>query len=320
MIVVIHGASDPRDVPGLDRLDDDVVLRAAPTVDALRTALPGAEVVLGWDFRAGALEAAWGAADRLRWIHWAAAGVDATLFPALVDSPITLTNARGVFDRPVAEYVLGLVVAMAKDLPRTVELQLQRTWRHRLNEPLDGSCALVVGVGGIGRETARLLSAVGMNVTAVGRRARSADPDFGTVHGPAALDRLLPDADFVVLCAPLTPATRHMFDAERFRRMRPTARLINVGRGALVCEQALVGALQDGLIAGAALDVFENEPLAEQSPLWTLPGVIVSPHMAGDYAGFERALAAGFLENLERYRRGLPLVNVVDKALGYAPS
>jgi phosphoglycerate dehydrogenase-like enzyme len=154
-------------------------------------------------------------------------------------------------------------------------------------------------------------------VTGVARNPRSDDPDFGTVHPAAALLDALAGADFVVIAAPLTDDTRGMFGAAAFQRMKPSARLINVGRGPIIDQPALVTALSGGQLAGAALDVFADEPLPPDSPLWGMGNVIVSPHMSGDVAGFEDELAALFLDNLARYRRGEPLGNVVDKRRGY---
>lgn len=319
LVVVVQGARSPDDVPGLDRLPEGVTVRTAATAAELRAALAGAEVLLGWDFRAGDLRQAFHAATDLRWIHWAGAGVDAVLFAELAQSDVVLTNSRGVFDRAIAEYVLGLIVAFAKGLPETVMLQSRHTWRHRHTERIEGRRALLVGVGGIGRATARLLMASGMRVRGIGRTARDADADFGAVHGIGDLEALLPEADFVILAAPLTRETANLFGAEQFGAMKPTARFVNVARGGLVREAALVRALEQGDIAGAALDVFEHEPLPAASPLWSLPNVIVSPHMCGDFVGFEGALAELFRRNLERYRAGEPLLNVVDKALGYPP-
>jgi phosphoglycerate dehydrogenase-like enzyme len=280
-------------------------MRFASDASSLAEALPGAEVLLVWDFLSDAVRDAWPAADALRWVHTASAGVDRLTFPGLLDSDVTLTNSRGVFDRPMAEYVLGLVLAMAKDLQGTLAAQQRREWQHRETEPIAGRRVVVVGGGPIGRAIAGLLRAVGMDVELVGRR------EFGD------LPDLLPSADWLVLAAPLTDATRGMLDAAALALLRPSTRVINVGRGALVVEPDLVDALREGRIAGAALDVFAREPLPAESPLWTQPGVIVSPHMSGDLIGWRQDLVEVFRDNLARYRAGEPLRNVVDKTLGY---
>ena len=225
------------------------------------TRCPAPRCWLGWNFAADDIRHAFDRADRLRWIQWGGAGVDAALFPALVESDVEMTNLRGVFDRTMAEYTLGMILAFAKDFRRTETLQRERTWLHRETEPVAGTKALVVGAGSIGRAIARVLRAVGIDVEGVGRTARDGDPDFGRVHGIGDLDRALGFADWVVLIAPLTEQTRRMFDAARFAAMKPTARFFNVGRGALVDEPAMIEALESGAIAGAGLDVFAQEPL-----------------------------------------------------------
>jgi phosphoglycerate dehydrogenase-like enzyme len=318
--VVIHGVKDAAEVPGLAAVADDAEFLCTDSVDSLRAALPGSPVVLGWNFRANELTDAWDAAGDLRWIHWAGAGVDTVLFPGLVESGVTLTDARGIFDQPMAEYVLGLLIAMAKGFPHTFAAQARREWSYRLTERIEGADALVVGVGSIGRAIARTLRAVGMRVRGVGRSARGNDSDFGPIHGIAELDSLLGEADFVVLVTPLTNETRGLFSAERFACMKPTARLINVGRGALIDESALVEALGEKHIKGAALDVFHTEPLPHDSPLWSLENLIVSPHMSGDCEGYSEAMAEQFMVNFRRYRAGEPLLNLVDKTLGFVAS
>jgi phosphoglycerate dehydrogenase-like enzyme len=302
--------------PAMGEVEAAAEVRYA-TAEDLPDALRGADVLFVWDFLSTAVGDAWPSADRVRWVHIASAGVDRLLFPELVRSPVVVTNSRGVFDRPIAEYVLGLILAFAKDLPATLDLQRERTWRHRETERIDGQRVLVVGTGPIGRAIGGLLSAAGMTVTGVGRTARPADPDLGRVHASTELGSLLPQVDYVVVAAPLTKATRGMFDAAAFEHMRPAARLINVARGPIVVEEDLVAALHKGEIAGAALDVFAAEPLPPDHPLWTAPNVIISPHMSGDFVGWLDALAELFARNFRRWLAGEELLNVVDKHLGY---
>lgn len=283
--------------------------------------LPQADVLLVWNFLSDAVKQAWpGEGPRPRWVHTPSAGVD-RLLPELAASPETVvTNARGVFDQPIAEYVTGLVLAMAKDFPGSWELQRQRLWKHRETKRVGGTRAVVVGSGPIGRTIGRTLQALGLVVDLVGRTERSDDPDFGRVHGNAALGSLLAEADWVVCAAPLTDSTRGLFDASAFGRMKPGAHFVNVGRGQHVVEDDLVDALRSGRIAGAALDVFAEEPLPGDSPLWDVPGLLVSPHMSGDTIGWRDDLAEQFLDNFDRWEAGEPLLNVVDKELGYVPS
>ncbi len=317
MVVVLSGGND--DVPPfLEELEGRVDLRVTGA-DGLGGALGGAEVLFLWDFFSSALREVWDRADRLRWVHVAAAGVDTLLFDGLRDSEVVVTNARGTFDRPIAEYVLGAVLAHAKLLHESHDLQLRREWRHRESRQVRGARVMVVGTGGIGRETARLLRAVGMEVTGAGSRARDGDPDFGRVVASAELVEHVGDVDYLVNAAPLTPATRGLVDARVLAALPRRAHLVNVGRGPTVAEDDLLAALRGGGLDGATLDVFATEPLPEDSPLWDAPGVVVSPHMSGDVVGWRETLARQFVDNARRWLAGEPLENVVDKDLGYVP-
>ncbi|MFK0292418.1 D-2-hydroxyacid dehydrogenase [Streptomyces sp. NPDC090442] len=308
--------SDP--LPQLDRLAGraEVVFADEKTLAGL---LPTADVLLAWDFTSDAIRESWPErGPRPAWVHTASAGVDRLLCPALVADDTVVTNARGVFEQPIAEYVAGLVIAMAKDFYGSWELQRQRRWQHRETLRLAGTRAVVVGSGPIGRAIGTTLLALGVVVDLVGRRERT-DEAFGRVHGAGALNGLLPQADWVVCAAPLTEETRGMFGAEAFALMPRRARFVNVARGPLVVEEALVAALRQWRIAAAALDVFEAEPLDADSPLWDVPHLIVSPHMSGDTLGWRDVLAEQFQDNFDRWAAGEPLLNVVDKHLGYVP-
>jgi len=317
-IVVLCPADGTRP-PGLADLERRTEIRYA-TADSLASALPGAEGLFLWDFFSGAVRDAWPHAADLRWIHVAAAGVDTLLFPELVDSEVTVTNARGVFDRPIAEFVLGSVLAVAKDFATSHRLQRAHEWRHRETRTVRGSTALVVGTGAIGRETARLLRAVDVDVRGAGRTSRKDDPDFGEVVASADLADHVGWADHLIVAAPLTPATRGLVDATVLGAMRPGSHLVNVGRGPIVDEDALVKALHAGPLVAATLDVFTTEPLPADSPLWDTPGVTVSAHMSGDAEGWRERLADQFLDNAERWLAGRPLRNVVDKQAGFGAS
>lgn len=318
--VVVHGASAVNEVPGLETIDGGVHFVSAHSAQELQQALPSAQVLLGWDFRAAELATLWSSAENLQWIHWCGAGVDALLFDELVNSDVVVTNARGSFDAPMAEYALGLVLSMAKDFVGTLDAQRRHEWNYRTAQSIQGKKALVVGIGSIGRAIANMLRAVGMQVSAVGRRARSDDIDFDHVHGIDELDQLLGLADYVVLITPLTEQTRGLFNAARLSCMKADACFINLGRGALVDEDALVSALQHKRLAAAALDVFQQEPLPADSVLWDTPNLIVSPHMSGDVHDYRETMAAQFVDNLRRYRASEPLYNVVNKRLGFVES
>ncbi len=319
-ILVIQGAAALADVPGLDSITDKAEIRFAPDKESLLSSLPGADALFGWDFRADDIEACWNAASSLKWIHWSGAGVDAAMFPGLVDSDVTLTNSRGVFDRAMAEWALGMMIAHAKLLPETLLFQQNREWNYRLSTQMLGQKVAIVGVGNIGRTIARITSAFGLKVVGVGRSARDGDADFGHIHGQDELNDVLADADYVVLITPLTADTRNLFDQTRFAAMKPGAMFINIGRGQLVDETALIAALESGHVGCAALDVFCEEPLGEANPIWDAPNVIISPHISGDFTEHLQGIANLFYDNFARYQLGEDLLNVVDKSCGFVPS
>ncbi len=313
------GATREDPPPGIAVLEGALELSFADSVPELEAVLPGADVLLAWRPRSRLLEPAWEHAGDLKWIQSGSAGVEDLLFPALVESFVVLTNARGVFDDAIAEYVLGLLLLFAKGLPATLERQRSREWWGRDTERVAGKRMLVVGVGSIGRAVGRVSKALGMTVRGVGSTARGSDDVFGLVFGPDELADACAWADVVVDALPATRGTRHLFDEAVFDAMQPSARFVNVGRGTTVDEDALVRALESGRLAAAALDVFEEEPLPADHRLWSLPNVIVSPHMSANFAGWREAVVEVFLENLDRYLTGRSLNNVVDKERGYVP-
>jgi len=278
-----------------------------------------ADALFIWNVRGGFLRQHWTSFDHLRWVHSATAGVEHLLFPELVASEVVVTNSRFLFDQALAEYTIGLMLCLSKGFGTTVIHQTQHRWDQRETETLAGKVAVMVGVGPIARRTAQMARALGMTVRGVGRTARSDDPDFGDVAASTHLVDALADADYVVMVLPGTPATVGMVDAATIRSLKPTARVINVGRAATLDQDALAKALRAGDLAGAALDVVRPEPLPPDDPLWDVPNLIISPHMSGDHKGWREEAAAIFERNLERWRLGEPLLNVVDKRLGYAP-
>ncbi len=300
-----------RPVIAVQHSPDSVPERLAPVTaaaevrlvesDRLATALPGAEVLFVYDFRSSALRETWSAADSLRWVQIASTGVDPVLFDEFVASDVVLTNSRGIFERPIAEYVLAQILAFAKDIRRSTRAQAALSWRHFESESIEGTPVGVLGTGPIGQAISTLLGAVGMRVTVLGR-AESAD-----------LSSYVGEFEYLVLAAPLTPQTRGIVNARVLSAMRPTARLINVGRGELVGTWDLVSALNRGGIAGAALDVTDPEPLPVGHPLWRTPNTHITPHNSGDVRGWSDRLQDQFVVNFERYLRGEELLNIVDK-------
>lgn len=258
------------------------------------------------------------AAGKLRWLQAPQAAPPAGYYtPELIAHPVVVTNFREIYNDHIAAHIMAFLLAFARGLHHYIPRQLRREWRP---EPLDTgvvhlpeATALIVGVGGIGAETARLAAAFGMHVMGVDARRRDAPPGVRKLDGPDALDSLLPLADFVILTVPHTPATEGFMHRERFQRMKPTAFFINIGRGMTTRLDDLVAALRAGEIAGAALDVFEQEPLPADHPLWTLPNVLITPHAAGFGPYLDERRLEILLDNARRFVTGQPLRNVVDK-------
>lgn len=316
VVVVLHADHLPE---GMEAVSAIAEVRYA-TADTLGEAVPDADVLLLWDFFSPAVRRVWDRCERLKWIHIAAAGVDSLMFDDLVKSDVVVTNSRGVFDRPIAEFVLGQILSFAKDSALSAELQRQRVWRHRESERIDTAHAMVVGTGAIGREIAKMLSAVGMRVSGVGRTARDGDADFGVVHASSDLERVVGDVDYLVLVAPLTADTHGLVNDRVLGAAQAGVRVINVGRGELLDIDALLRHLKSGHVAGAAIDVFDTEPLPADSPVWSADNLVLTPHMSGDVVGWRRVLADLFVANFHRYVAEESLKNVVDKELGFVPN
>lgn len=315
-LLLVPVGSTPDPAP-LRALTDVRVL--APDDPGLPAALAAADGVVVWDGFDQRIARAWEAAapQRVRWVHTSSAGPDRLLFPALREHPSTLTCSRGVLDTDIAEYVLTCVLALLKDLPGTVRLQDAHRWQHRQTRSLAGRRALVVGAGSIGTRTAELFTALGVRVDGIVRSARPATAPFGSLTGPGTLADVVGDHDLVLVAAPLSEATRGLVSREVVRRMRPGTIVVNVGRGPVVDEDALLEALQEQRIGGVALDVWTHEPLPADSPWWRTPGALVSPHLAGDAEGFGHRLEELLAGQVRRFVAGEPLQHVVDKEHGY---
>jgi phosphoglycerate dehydrogenase-like enzyme len=316
--------------------------------------LDDVEVLLrGW-LSADAFDRLLSRAPRLAWVHSASAGVERVLTPAGRERGLLITNARGVFSRPIAEYVIMMILAVSRRLPQLLELQRERTWQPLEGAELRDITVGIVGLGSIGRAVGALASAFGCRVIATRRQVGAAaaeneaasaaaaasteagGPDGGPattarsgdelplveamldrVLGPDGLPELLAESDFIVLAAPLTPETENMIDDETLALVKPGAWLINVARGRLVDERALLRALREGPLGGAVLDAFRDEPLPASSPFYDVPNAIVTPHTSWSSGRVVDRSVELFCENLRHYAAGEPLVNVVDPAVGY---
>jgi phosphoglycerate dehydrogenase-like enzyme len=300
----------------------DVELVRVTEDDALPAALADADVFFGFHFP----PELFATASRLRWIHSAAAGIEANLFPDMVASDVALTNAAGLHAVNIPEHAIALVCALARNVHVAQRLKAERRWDRYAAiasgggfRQLAGSHLAVLGAGAIGLGVTRLGRALDMRVRVLRRRPELAVEGAEAVVGPERLHELLAWADFVVVATPLTPDTHHLIDAAALGAMPSSAYLVNVGRGEILDDDALVAALRRGAIAGAGLDVFTEEPLPPEHPYWALDNVILTPHVSGYLPDFFARAFAIFLDNLERFQRGRPLRNVVDKRLGYAP-
>jgi phosphoglycerate dehydrogenase-like enzyme len=274
-------------------------------------------------------------APRLRWVHSASAGVESVLTPTTRQRDLVITNARGVFSRPIAEYVLLMILAVSRRLPQLLELQRERTWQPLEGAELRDVTVGIVGLGSIGRDVASLATAFGCRVLASRRRPptdavedvasvedEAGDPPLPAprierVFGADGLPALLAESDFIVLATPLTSETENLIDADALARFKPGAWLINIARGRLVDERALLRALDEGRLGGAVLDTFRDEPLPPSSPFYDRPNVIVTPHTSWSSGRVLDRSVELFCTNLRRFAEGLPLVNVVDPSAGY---
>lgn len=279
-----------------------------------------AEIAITWSVRPAQIAAA----KKLRWIHSPAAAVHQLIFPELVHGNIILTNAREVHGPVVAEHVIALIFALAKNIPGSVRLQQDHVWgqqilwddRPRVRE-VAGATVGLVGLGSIGRAVAKSAKALGMRVVAAREHPEKGREVADVIFGPAQIEEVFRQGDYIVLAAPVTDNTKAIANAERLALMKPDACLINVGRGPLVDEAAVAAALRERKIGGAALDVFPKEPLTADSPLWDVPYLLITPHTAALTDKLWERHYVLFSENLRRYLKGQPLLGLVDKQKGY---
>jgi phosphoglycerate dehydrogenase-like enzyme len=322
----------------LDRLravSSRLRIEQTPTRDfsTIAPQLAEAEVLYTYVVPATLLEQA----PRLRWVQLALAGADHLVgHPLLTDTRIRVTTTSGIHGVPIAEYVMACLLSLGRLFPRLMDLQRRAEWpRDRWYDlrakELHGATLGIIGYGSIGREVARLARCFGMRILALKRRpAQTADAGYApagqgdpagelpaAIYGPEQLHDMLAQCDCVVVTAPLTPATRGMLDAAALRAMKRDAFLVNVSRGAIIVEDALIQALKEGWIAGAALDVFAQEPLPADSELWRLENVILTPHVSATTPAYEERASILFAENLRRYLAGEPLLNLLDPNQGY---
>ncbi len=317
-LLVLADPADPY-LPLLSTIRDRADIVVGPDAATLAAAAPQAEAMLAWNIKRAELETLLPVAGRLRWMHVRWAGLDTLLFPALIDSPVVVTNSRGIYSQSLGEFVIAGALFFAKDIRRLLRDQEAHRWSPFTVQELRGATMGIVGYGDIGRACAARAHAMGMRVLAQRRRPELAAGDalIDRAYGPDGLLDMIRACDYVVVTAPLTSQTRGLIGAREIGAMKPEAVLMNVGRGPVIDDAALVDALRSRRIRGAALDVFAQEPLAADHPLFTFDNVLLSPHCADNTPTWNEDAMRFFLANYDRFLRGEPLQNIVDKHAGY---
>ncbi len=277
--------------------------------------IPDADAVYGSAFVPQEIFRA--ASEKLRWAQMGSAGVDASLYPEMVNSDVILTTASGAFDIPIADHVFSMILCFSRGLNMFIRHQLEGVWRGAPTTQLAEQTVLIFGLGSIGLAVAQRAHGFEMRILAIDPMATDKPDYVEQVEKPDKLHDLLSEADFVAVCCPLTEKTFHMVGEAEFQQMKPSAYIINIARGKIIDEPALIQALQEKRIAGAGLDVFEQEPLPSDSPLWEMPNVIITTHSAGVSPQTGQRTFNIFRENLRRFVAGESLVNVVDKQAGF---
>jgi phosphoglycerate dehydrogenase-like enzyme len=303
----------------LSRLPDSTRIVVGDNPEMFAGAAPEAQILMNGMMPKTLFHDVFVQCRNLQWVHSLSAGLENSLFPELVASPLPMTNSRGVFARSLAEWVITGCLYFDKFLPRLMAQKAASEWKAFDIEELHGKTMGIVGYGKIGQLSAARARAFGMKVIALRKRPElsAGDPNIDATYTPDRLQDLMAESDFVVCAAPLTPDTEGLISAPMISAMKPTSVFINVGRGAVVDEAALIAALQEKRIRGAALDVFTTEPLPKDSPLWNLENVLISPHCADHTATWLYEAMDFFIANFERFAKGEPLENIVDKAAGY---
>ena len=314
MKLLLYGRDFSEWIPRLKEAAGDVTYQTAATEQEAIREISDSDAFFGT-----ITPAVLAAAQNLQWIQTPMAGLERYFFPALIEHQVIVTNMRGIFHDMIPDHVLAYILCFARDLHTAIRRQLKRTWAPRDLRVvhLPDATLGIVGLGGIGYGVAQRAAPHGMRIIAVDPRREEKPPELAELWRPEKLDNLLAESDFVAVCAPETPETRGLFDASRFSKMKRTAFFINVGRGRVVRLEPLVDALRSGQIAGAALDVFEQEPLPADHPLWGMDNVIITPHTAGVSAHEEDRRLGLLAENLKRFQAGQPLLNQVNKSAGY---
>ena len=319
VLVLSADLADP-DLKLLEHLPPETNLAVGNSTEAFERLAPEADVILSWSISGKLLREVFQMCPKVRWVHSRSAGLDTVLFPALIESPVPLTNGRGVFSQSLGEFALGAILYFAKDFRRMITNQQAGRWQPFDIVEVSGQTVGIVGYGDIGRAVATRVRAMGMRILAIKRQGPplyNVDPLINQIFLPADRKEMLAQCDYIVCAAPLTPETRGLIGEAEFAVMKPSAVVINIGRGPVIDEAAMVHALSEKRIKGAALDVFDTEPLPAGHPFYQLENVLLSPHCADHTADWTEQAMRFFLAQFERFQTGQPLENIVKKGQGY---
>jgi phosphoglycerate dehydrogenase-like enzyme len=318
--ILVLAAPDEPQLSMLNELRETASVLTGDSVQAFEKAAASADVIFNWSGSLSLIRDVFLMSPRVRWIHSRSAGLERTLFPELIASDVIMTNGSGVFSPSLGEFALAAILYFAKDFRRMIRNQMTARWEPFDVLPISGQTVGIVGYGDIGRAVASRVRAMGMNVLAVKRHAseqNNPDPFAQRIYAPDQRLAMLPQCDYVVVAAPLNAETVGLIGEAEFAAMKPTAVIINVGRGPVIDERAMINALSHHKIKGAALDVFDVEPVPANHPFYKLENVLLSPHCADHTPDWLDNAMRFFLAQFEKFRRGEPLLNVVDKKLGY---
>ena len=317
--ILVLSAPDEPQLSMLDELRETANIVVGNSANAFEKAAATAEVIFNWSGSLSLIREVFVMSHAARWVHSRSAGLERTLFPELIASDVTMTNGSGVFSPSLGEFALAAILYFAKDFRRMIRNQMAGVWEQFDVLPIAGQTVGIVGYGDIGRAVAARVRALGMNVLAVKRHVsqKNSDSLVDQIYRPDHLIEMLPRCDYVVVAAPLNAETRGLIGEAEFAAMKPSVVIINVGRGPVIDEPAMIKALSEHKIKGAALDVFAEEPLPNGHPFYKLENVLLCPHCADHTPDWLDNAMRFFIAQFERFRRGEPLLNVVDKKLGY---
>jgi len=318
--ILVLAAPDEPQLSMLNELRETASVLIGDSVQAFEKAAASADVIFNWSGSLSLIRDVFLISPSVRWIHSRSAGLERTLFPELIASDVIMTNGSGVFSPSLGEFALAAILYFAKDFRRMIRNQMAARWEPFDILPISGQVVGIIGYGDIGRAVASRVRAMGMTVVAVKRHAQTQnnpDPFAERIYSPDQRLAMLPQCDYVVVAAPLNAETVGLISETEFAAMKPTAVVINVGRGPVIDEQAMINTLSQNKIKGAALDVFDEEPLPAGHPFYKLENVLLSPHCADHTPDWLDNAMRFFLSQFEKFRRGEPLLNVVDKKLGY---